>query len=104
VQHARHKYADKRGGRQVQVEMDDAMAHVDVDIEQVIAVDEALGKLEKLDARQAKMVEMQYFAGNSIEEISAAVGLAERSAKRELQTGRLFLAEQLHTVGLKLRQ
>jgi RNA polymerase sigma factor (TIGR02999 family) len=103
LQHARHKYAKKRGERQVRVELDDAMAHVEVDMEQVIAVDEALEKLEKLDARQAKMVEMQYFAGNSIEEISVATGTPERTTKRELQTGRMFLAEQLHVVGLKLK-
>ena len=103
VQHARQKFADKRGGRQVQVEMDDAMAHIDVDVEHVMAVDEALEKLEKLDPQQAKMLEMQYFAGNSIDEIAAAVGMPERSVKRELQTGRLFLAEQLNSVGLKLK-
>jgi len=103
VQHARQKFADKRGGRQVQVEMDDVMAHIDVDVEHVMAVDEALEKLEKLDPQQAKMLEMQYFAGNSIDEIAAAVGMPERSVKRELQTGRLFLAEQLNSVGLKLK-
>lgn len=103
VQHARQKRADKRGGEQIRVEMDEAMAHVNVPLEQVIAVDEALDKLELLDARQAKMVEMQYFVGNSIDEIAAAVDLPERSAKRELQTGRLFLAEQLGSVGMKLK-
>jgi RNA polymerase sigma-70 factor (ECF subfamily) len=102
VQHARVKHAQKRGGKQAQVELDDAMASVDVDVEQVIAVDEALQKLEALDARQAKIVEMQYFIGNSIEEIAAATGTSERTAKRELQTGRLFLAEQLHSQGKKL--
>jgi hypothetical protein len=49
------------------------------------------------------MVEMQYFAGNSIDEIVAATGVPARSAKRELQTGRLFLAEQLDSAGLKLK-
>jgi RNA polymerase sigma factor (TIGR02999 family) len=103
VEHARRKHAGKRGGHQARVEMDDAMAHVEMDIEQTLAVDEALAKLEQLDPLQAKMVEMQYFGGNSIEEISAAAGIPERSAKRELQTGRLFLAEQLNGVGIKLK-
>lgn len=103
VQHARHKYAGKRGGRQVQVEMDDAIGHVEANMEEVLAVDEALDRLEKLDAAQAKMVEMQYFGGNSIEEIAEATGTPERTTKRALQTGRLFLAEQLHGKGLKLK-
>lgn len=104
VEHARSKYARKRGGNQVQVEMETGIAVCDMDIEQVIAVDEALNKLEKLDPLQAKIIEMQYFIGNSIEEIAAATGLPERTTKRELQTGRLFLAEQLHSRGLKLKQ
>jgi len=103
VEHARVKFAKKRGGRQAQVEMDDAIGSIDMELERVIAVDEALTNLEKLDARQAKMVEMQYFAGNSIEEIVAVSGLPERTVKRELQTGRLYLAEQLDTRGMKLK-
>jgi len=103
VEHARVKFAKKRGGRQAQVEMDDALASIDMDLERVIAVDEALTKLENLDPHQAKLVEMQYFVGNSIEEIVAATGIAERTVKRELQTGRLFLAEQLDARGLKLK-
>jgi RNA polymerase sigma-70 factor, ECF subfamily len=103
VQHARHKYAGKRGGRQMQVEMDDAIGHVEANLEEVLAVDEALENLQKLDPVQAQMVEMQYFGGNSIEEISAATGTPERSTKRELQTGRLFLADQLKAKGLKFQ-
>jgi RNA polymerase sigma factor (TIGR02999 family) len=103
VEHARVKFAKKRGGKQAQVEMDDAIASVDMDLEQVLAVDEALAKLERLDARQAKIVEMHYFTGNSIEEIVAATGLGERTVKRDLQTGRLFLAEKLDAKGVKLK-
>ena len=103
VEHARARFAKKRGGKQAQVDMDDAIASVDIDLEQVIAVDEALKQLEELDERQAKIVEMQYFIGNSIDEIAAATGLAERTVKRELQTGLLFLAERLNDQGVKLK-
>jgi len=103
VDYARAKIARKRGGEKVRVETDDLVGSVHIDREQIIAVDEALARLEKLDVRQAKILEMQYFLGNSIDEISAATGLSERTTKRELQTARLFLAEQLHSVGLKLR-
>jgi RNA polymerase sigma factor (TIGR02999 family) len=102
VEHARTKRAEKRGGKQAQVEMDDALAAVNVEVENLIAVDEALTQLEELDSLQAKMIEMQYFLGNSIEEIAAATGSSERTAKRELQTARLFLAKQLHSAGRTL--
>ncbi|MGO9436252.1 MAG: ECF-type sigma factor [Terracidiphilus sp.] len=102
VEHARSKFAKKRGGNQVQVEIETGSASFKMDLEQIIAVDQALDRLEELDAVQAKIIEMQYFIGNSIEEIAAATGLPERTAKRELQTGRLFLAEQLQSRGLKL--
>ena len=103
VEHARSKFAKKRGGNQVQVEIETGSASFKMDLEQIIAVDQALDKLEELDPVQAKIIEMQFFIGNSIEEIAAATGLPERTTKRELQTGRLFLAEQLHSRGLKLK-
>jgi len=103
VEHARSKFAKKRGGNQVQVEIETGSASFKMDLEQIIAVDQALDKLEELDPLQAKIIEMQFFIGNSIEEIAAATGLPERTTKRELQTGRLFLAEQLHSRGLKLK-
>jgi len=103
VEHARSKFAKKRGGNQVQVEIETGSASFKMDLEQIIAVDQALDKLEELDPVQAKIIEMQFFIGNSIEEIAAATGLSERTTKRELQTGRLFLAEQLHSRGLKLK-
>jgi len=103
VDHAREKFALKRGGKRVKVDVDpDAIVAMPFNFEQVMAVDEALTRLEKLDRRQAQMVEMQYFAGNTVDEIAAALGMHVRTAKRQLQTGRLFLAQQLDGVGLKL--
>jgi RNA polymerase sigma factor (sigma-70 family) len=65
----------------------------------VLALHDALDRLEALDERQARIVEMHYFAGNSVDEIAAAVGVSERTVKRELQTARLFLKQQLRPLG-----
>lgn len=103
VDHARRKQADKRGGEgQQRVELDDDIALTEQESVEVLAVHEALDRLAKLDPRQSQMVEMQYFAGNSVEEIAAEFKLSVRTAKRELQTGRLFLKEQLSARGVDL--
>jgi DNA-directed RNA polymerase specialized sigma24 family protein len=64
---------------------------------------EALERLQELDSRQARMVEMHYFAGNPVEEIASALGISDRTVKRELQFARLFLKQQLEGKGMKLR-
>jgi len=61
----------------------------------VLGLDEALDRLEAMDARQAQIVEMHYFAGNQVGEIADFLHISERTVKRELQTARLFLKRQL---------
>jgi len=96
VDHARRKLADKRGGEgRVQVEFEENIALTAQQSEELLAVHEAIGQLEKLDARQAQIVEMHYFAGNSVEEIATALEIGARTVKRELQSARLFLKQQL---------
>jgi RNA polymerase sigma factor (TIGR02999 family) len=95
VDHARKKVAEKRGGEKVRVELDDRLALTAQQSEDVLALHEALEQLEKLDPRQAQIVEMHYFAGNLVAEIAEIHGIAERTVKLELQTARLFLKGQL---------
>jgi RNA polymerase sigma factor (TIGR02999 family) len=96
VDHARRRRADKRGGEEWQeVDLSDDIVLTPARSDAVIALDDALGKLEALDARQAQIVEMHYFAGNSVDEIAAFLGVSERTIKRELQTARLFLKQQI---------
>ena len=61
----------------------------------MLALHEALEQLQQLDARQAQIVEMSYFAGNPVEEIAAVLHVSDRTVKRELQTARLFLKQKL---------
>ena len=100
VDHARRKLAGKRGGEmQRRVELDDGFALTAEQSEEVMAVHEALERLQKLDPRQAQVVEMHYFAGNEASEIAQALGISERTVKRDLQTARLYLKQQLASNG-----
>ena len=62
----------------------------------VIAIDEALAQLEMLDARQARVVEMRFFAGLELDEIALALDVSERTVKRDWQKARAFLYHALH--------
>jgi RNA polymerase sigma factor (TIGR02999 family) len=96
VDHARRRLADKRGGHgQQRVELGEDLALTAAQSEELLGLDEALDRLEKLDARQAQVVEMHYFAGNEVSEIAHVLKISERTVKRELQTARLFLKKQL---------
>jgi RNA polymerase sigma factor (TIGR02999 family) len=96
VDHARRRVAGKRGGEDLQqVELEDGLALTLEQSSEVLALHDALDLLARLDERQARIVEMHYFAGNSLEEIAAIVGVSERTVARELQTARLFLRQQL---------
>ena len=97
VDHARRRLAGKRGGEQQrQIELADDLSLTDAQSEEVLALNEALDRLEQLDPRQARIVEMHYFAGNTVPEIAVVLEISERTVQRELQTGRLFLKRQLH--------
>jgi RNA polymerase sigma factor (TIGR02999 family) len=104
VDHARRQLAEKRGGKGRQrAEFDETLMLTSQQSADVLALHEALDRLEQIDERQARVVEMHYFAGNSVEEISSVLSISDRTVKRELQVARLFLRQQLrplHTIAL----
>jgi RNA polymerase sigma factor (sigma-70 family) len=61
----------------------------------MIAMDEALTELERLDARQAKVVELRFFAGLELKEIAAMLSTSERTIKRDWHKARAFLGAAL---------
>ncbi len=94
VDHARVKRARKRVAG-VRVELSHEMspsAARDVD---VLAIDEALCELEKLDSRQSRIVELRFFAGLSIEETSQLLDVSPRTVTREWLTARAWLQRRL---------
>ena len=82
-----------------QIELEEGLALTPEQSSDVLALHDALDRLERLDERQARIVEMHYFAGNSVDEIAAVLGVSDRTVKRELQTARLFLRQQLQSLG-----
>ena len=69
--------------------------------EEILAVDQALTQLASLDARQARVVELRYFAGLSVEETAAAIGIAPRTVKLDWAMAKGWLKSQL-TAGARV--
>ena len=95
VDYARARNADQRGGKRERVELHDQLAISPERLDEVSQIDEALDRLAKLNARQAKVVELRYFGGLSIEQIGATLGIAPRSVKRDWALARIWLIEEL---------
>jgi RNA polymerase sigma-70 factor, ECF subfamily len=95
VDHARAKHAGKRGGVQDQVTLDENIAVSKTNTVDVLALHEALEKLARLDARQARVVELHFFAGLTFEEIAYILETSERTVKRDWQMARAWLKLEL---------
>lgn len=95
VDHARRRTRLKRGGDQVMVPLEDAADPAQREAEDVIAIDQALGRLAAIDPRLARVVECRYFAGLSEEETAAALQVSVRTAQREWFKARAWLREAL---------
>ena len=91
VDHARERYAEMRGGKQIRVELEEQHTVTAKSSVEVLRLEDALTRLEKLNPRQAKVVEMRYFGGFSTEEIAAALGIAPRTVKRDWALAKLWL-------------
>ena len=97
VDHARRRGAAKRGGSRHRIALDDNVlieSNRDVDL---LALEDALTKLTKLDPRQAQMIELRFFAGLSIAEAAKVMGMSKRSAEREWTMVRAWLRRELST-------
>lgn len=96
VDYARTQQRIRRGGKQQKVPLDD-LALVSPDrTEELLAVHESLSKLEKLDPRQGKIVELRYFGGLTTEEIAAVLGVAARTVTRDLNVAKAWLYGDLN--------
>jgi RNA polymerase sigma factor (TIGR02999 family) len=94
VDHARRRAAGKRGGA-IAV-LDEEKAAAGLPTVDILALDEALSRLEGLEPRLSRIVEMRFFAGFSVEETAGALGLSERTVKRDWQKARAFLHAELY--------
>ena len=95
VDHARSRDAGKRGGGRMKVsltEADDITQPVALD---VVEVDDALTRLETLDARAASVVELRFFSGLTETEIAEVLGVSEATVRRDWKFARAWLVRQL---------
>ena len=98
IDHARARNAQKRGGEfKTQILLDDAVNFSNEKILDIIAVNEALTKLEKLDLRQAQIVEMKFFSSLDVKEIAEVLHISAATVKREWSSARLLLYKFLNS-------
>ncbi|HVS66112.1 MAG TPA: ECF-type sigma factor [Thermoanaerobaculia bacterium] len=95
VDQARRRGARKRGGGDTRVELDEARVAAATPAPEVVAIDEALERLEQVDPRLAQTVELRFFGGLSVEETAAALGISEATVKRDWSKARLFLYDTI---------
>jgi RNA polymerase sigma factor (TIGR02999 family) len=96
VDHARERVARKRGGRQIRIEVE----NFDVEKtserpEEILAVDEVLSRLTAFDPRQARIAELRYFGGLTVEETAEALAVSPRTVKREWAMARSWLKAEM---------
>ena len=95
IEHARARTARKRGGGAVRLTLDDLVAPVPSPSIDVLALDEALERLARLDERHARVVELRYFGGLSVEETAVALELSPATVKRAWTIARAWLYREL---------
>ncbi len=92
IDHARAQARDKRGGGAIRVSLNDADAAVAGEkAEHLIALEEALGFLERVDPQKGRIVELRYFGGLSIEETAEVLNISPRTVRREWQRSKAWL-------------
>ena len=103
VDYAKSKHRAKRGGHATHVTIDalaladPQQAHVDV-----VALDDALSRLAELDPKQARIVELRYFSGFTIEETARVLGLSDSTVKREWRVAKAWLRRVMEEENMQL--
>jgi RNA polymerase sigma-70 factor, ECF subfamily len=95
VDHARERRSLKRGGEAVRVTLDEAALVTDKHSEELLALDEALGRLGAQDPRKSQIVELRYFGGLTVEETAQFLKVSRRSVEREWTIAKAWLYRAL---------
>lgn len=99
IDHARARATAKRGGGVPLVTLETGLAGEEDGGLDVLVLDQALDRLARLDARQARLVELRFFGGLEIEEAADALGVSRSTAVRDWRRARAFLARALEAGG-----
>ena len=95
VDHARSRGYAKRGGNALRVSLDEALLAAKARGVEVLALDEALQALSKIDARKSRVVELRYFGGLSVDETAEVLGISPETVKRDWRTAKAWLLGEL---------
>lgn len=95
VDHARQHLAGKRGGRRERVNLDEETLSLDQRADLLVAVDEALDRLRAVDERASRVVECRFFGGFTEEETAAALGITDRTVRRDWARAKGWLYDAL---------
>jgi len=99
IDHARMRLAQKRGGGVAHKLLEDGDIAVEDRAEELLDLDRALERLQALDERLARVVELRFFAGLSVEEAAEVLDSSARTVKRDWQKARAFLYSELAAGG-----
>ena len=95
IDHARNRQAAKRGDGAIKLSLDEAMATPASRDFDLLALDDALADLARLDPQQSRLVELRFFAGLSVEESAAVLGVSTATVKREWAAAKAWLYRAL---------
>jgi RNA polymerase sigma factor (TIGR02999 family) len=96
IDRAREKRSEKRGGGRRRLDVDSLDLATQATPDQLLAVDDALAKLAREDSAAARLVELRYFAGLSVEEAGKALGISTATAYRHWKYARAWLHAEVH--------
>ena len=95
IWYARKRNTAKRGGGRPNLALDDAVVISDERIDELVALDQALSRLEKMDERLCRVVECRYFGGLGVKEAAEVLGVSPATIKRDWQTAKAWLRVEL---------
>lgn len=95
ISYARKRNAEKRGGNETPVTFEDGMASREARVEELLDLDDALKKLEKMDERQAKVVQYRFFGGLTYKEIAKVIDDTEHSVRYDWRVARAWLKREM---------
>ena len=95
VDHARRHKSDKRGGPIAKLPLEEALVVAEGQFEDIMMLDDLLIRLARIDPHEAQIVELRFFAGLSVEETAAAMGISSTTVKREWSVARKWLAREM---------
>lgn len=95
IDHARAKQRHKRGGGAAQFTLAEDDAPVESSADELLDLDDALGRLSRLDARQSRIIELRYFGGMTVYEVAHVLGLSKTTVESEWRMARAWLRREL---------